>query len=135
MKRLAVLLVFLLAGAAFGEIREFRYYSLDVPEEWSVSEEGAVVTITAPDRSCSLAITADEPRGKSIEELARSFALELNGSVPEKDDDGGYTFEFNNGVSHAVIDGDDELYLLIIGTGIENNADILGQILGSLEMK
>ena len=135
MKRLALLIVLVLAGAAFGDIREFRYYYIDVPEGWSVSEEGAVVTFSAPDKSCSLAVTADDPRGKSIEELARSFALELNGSVPEKDDDGVYTFEFNNGVSQAVIDGDEELYLLIIGTGIEHNAEVLGQILESLEMK
>ena len=58
-------------------------------------------------------------------------------TAPEKDTEGGesYSFTFNNGVSYAVINGDEEMYLLIIGTGVEHNADILGEILESIEMK
>ncbi|MBQ7216152.1 MAG: hypothetical protein IJS39_09245 [Synergistaceae bacterium] len=137
-KVLAVFAVILLLEAgAFAEIQEFRYFSLDVPEEWSVSEEGAAVTVTAPDKSASLSITADDPKGKTIAELAEEYSRQLNGTAPEKDGDDGesYSFEFNNGVSQAVIAGDEEMYLLIIGTGVERNADILGEILESLEMK
>lgn len=137
-KVLAVFAVmFLLEAGAYAEIQEFRYFSLDVPEEWSVSEEGAAVTVTAPDKSASLSITADDPKGKSIAELAEEFSRELKGTAPKKDEEDGesYSFEFNNGVSHAVIDGDEEMYLLIIGTGVEHNGDILGEILESLEMK
>ncbi len=144
MKRAAVLvMLLLLEGGACAEIREFRYFSLDVPEEWSVSEEGAEVVVSAPDKSASLSITADDPKGKSIAELAEEYSRELKGTAPEKSSDdpeneeGGeaYSFEFNNGVSQAVINGDEDMYLLIIGTGVERNGEVLGEILGSLEMK
>lgn len=137
MKRLAVFAVMLLlTTGAYADIQEFRYFSLDVPEDWSVSEEGAAVTVTAPDKSASLSITADDPKGKTIAELAEEYSRELKGTAPAKDEeDEAYSFEFNNGVSYAVIDGDEEIYLLIIGTGVERNADILGEILESLEMK
>ena len=139
MKRLALLgvMTFLLESGAYAEIQEFRYFSLDVPEEWSVSEDGAAVTVTAPDKSASLSITADSPNGKSIAELAEEYSREVNGTTPEKDEEDGesYSFMFNNGVSYAVIDGDEEMYLLIIGTGIERNGEVLSEILGSLEMK
>ena len=139
MKGFAVFAVMLLlTTGAYADIQEFRYFSLDVPEEWSVSEEGATVTVTAPDKSASLSITADDPHGKTIAQLAENYSRELNGTAPVKDEEdegGSYSFEFNNGVSYAVIDGDEEIYLLIIGTGVERNADILGEILESLEMK
>lgn len=138
MRRLAALMMVLaFAGTACAKIQEFRYFSLDVPEEWSVNEDGAEVVITAPDKSASLSITADDPHGKTIAGLAEEFSRELNGTAPEKDEEDGesYSFTFNNGVSYAVIDGDEEMYLLIIGTGVEHNADILGEILESLEMK
>lgn len=139
MKRLAVfVLVLLLEAGAYADIQEFRYFSLNVPEDWSVNEEGAEVVVTAPDKSASLSITADDPHGKSIAELAEEYSANLKGTAPVKDeaDDGGaYSFEFNNGVSYAVIDGDEEMYLLIIGTGVEHNGEVLGEILESLEMK
>ncbi len=136
MRKFAVCVVLLLfAAGANAELQEFRYYSLDVPDGWDVVEDGATVTVIAGDKSASLAITADDPQGKTIAELAESFAQELHGSKPERDEDGAYTFEFNNGVSQAVIDGDEDLYLLIIGTGIEQNGEVLGEILESLEMK
>ncbi len=146
MKGLAFLAVMLLAALpACADIQEFRYFSLDVPEDWSVDEDGAEVVVTAPDKSASLSITADDPKGKSIAELAEEFSGELNGTAPVKDegedDEEGenagesYSFEYNNGVSHAVIAGDEDMYLLIIGTGVERNAEVLGEILESLEMK
>ena len=143
MRCLAVLIVLAFACTAWADIQEFRYFSLDVPEEWSVSEEGAAVTVTAPDKSASLSITADDPKGKTIAELAEEYSRELNATAPERNNDDGddeeggesYSFEFNNGVSQAVINGDEEMYLLIIGTGVERNGEVLGEILESLEMK
>lgn len=124
-----------LATSAYADIQEFKYFSLDIPDGWNVIEEGAVITVTTSDKSGSLSITADDPQGKTIEELAQIFSGELGGTPPERDEDGAYTFEFNNGISHAVIDGDEELYMLIIGTGIERNGEEIEEILSSLEMK
>ncbi|MBQ7154889.1 MAG: hypothetical protein IJR85_04975 [Synergistaceae bacterium] len=136
MKRV-ILCVMMLAWSslACADIQEFRYFSLDVPDGWTATEDGAVVTVTDDAKISSLAITADSPEGRSIEELAVLFSRELNGSDPEKDEDGAYTFEFDGGDSQAVIDGDEDLYLMIIGKGIEKNGEVMAEILGSLEMK
>lgn len=143
MKR--VLIIFLLvlissaaclpSGGAFGEIREFKNFSLDVPENWSFQEQGPTVLIIADDKSGSLSITYDNPQGNSIGDLAAALSLELGGTMPEKDNDGIYSFEFGGGKSQALITGDEDFYMLIIGMGFDKNADTLGEILESLEMK
>ena len=137
MKKPAVCACMLLmfCAVAQAEIMEFEYYSLDVPEGWNVVEDGSTVTVIAGDKSASLAITADNPEGRTIAELAERYSRELNGTHPVADEDGSYTFDFNNGISQAVIDGDEDLYMLIIGTGIERNGEILEEILSSLEMR
>ena len=135
MKRLALLMLLVFASSACAEVMEFRYFSLDVPEGWNVIEDGAEITVTASDKSGSLSIVADNPDGKTIAELAEMYSRELKGTAPESDGDGAYMFEFNNGVSQAVIDGDEDVYLLIIGTGIDRNEEVLEEILASLELK
>lgn len=136
MRRLILCVTMLMiTTCAFADIEEFRYFSLDVPMGWTAEEDGAVVTVTADDKSGSLSITMGNPESRDIGELARSFSAELNGTTPEKDDEGNYSFEFNNGVSQATIAGDEDFFMLIIGTGFVNNAETLGRILDSLEMK
>ena len=130
-----MMLVLCMSSCASAEMIETKYFSLDVPDGWTINEEGNVITVTAGDKSGSLSITADSPNGKTIAQLAEEYSARLKGSEPEQDEDGGYTFEFNNGVSQAVIDGFEDLYVLIIGTGIERNGEVLAEILESLEMK
>lgn len=135
-RRVIVCVIFLLtAECACADVEDFRYFSLNVPEGWTASESGDVVSVNADDRSGSLTITAGSPRGESIHGLALKFSRELHGTEPVSDDDGGYSFEFNNGISQATIAGDEDFYMLIIGTGFVNNAETLGEILSSLEMK
>ena len=136
MKRLVLCMLMLSVGTcAWGEVMEFRYFSLDVPEGWTVSEDGSAVTVTAEDGTGSLSLTAGSPNGKSIAELAGEYSARLGGTPPEAGEDGGYTFECEDGKSQAVIDGDEDLYLLIVGSGIEQNGEVLGEILESLEMR
>ena len=131
---MCVMLLYL-AGAAYADIQEFRYFSLDVPEGWSVKEDGAVVTVTEDVDGGSLKIPADDPKGKTRGDLAVKYSQDLQGSEPEQDEDGSYLFEFDDGESQAVIDGTDDLYLLIIGTGLEQSGEVMAEILASLEMK
>ena len=136
MKRLFLFVIFLLiSSCSYADIHDFRYFSLDVPDGWTAKEEGNVVTVAADDKTGSLSITTGNPEGRAINDLALSFSKEFNGTKPESDDEGNYTFEFNNGVSQASITGDDDFFMLIIGTGFINNAETLGEILSSLEMK
>ena len=136
MRRIIFIMAMLLVSScAYAEIHEFKYFSLDVPEGWTSEETGAVVQVKADDDSGSLVIMTDIPEVKSLADIATNFALEFGGSIPEKDEDGNYTFEFNNGRSQAIVTGDEEFYMIIVGNGIENNGEVLGKILESLEMK
>ena len=123
------------AGCAWADIEEFRHFSLNVPDGWTANESGDVVRVVADDMTGSLTITSGSPRGASIGELAGKFSREMNGTSPVSDDEGGYSFEFNNGISQATIAGDEDFFMLIIGTGFVDNAETLGEILDSLEMK
>lgn len=135
MRRIIIIAMLLISSCAYADIHEFKYFSLDIPEGWTAHEEGAVVRVNADDDSGSLVIMPGVPEGKSIGDIAANFALEFNGTMPEKDDEGNYTFEFNNGRSQAIVTGDEEFYMIIVGNGIENNGEVLGAILESLEMK
>ncbi len=136
MKRVAVCVIFLLTvTSASAEIEEFRYFSLDVPEGWSAKESGDVVSVTADDRSGSLVITSGNPGGESITALALKLSHEMRGTEPVSDDEGDYTFEYNNGVSHVTVTGDEDFYMVITASGFVRNAETLGEILASLEMR
>ncbi len=136
MRRAAVCVIFLLtAASASADIEEFRYFSLDVPEGWSAKESGDVVSVTADDRSGSLIITSGNPGGESITELALKLSREMRGTEPVSDDEGDYTFEYNNGVSHVTVTGDEDFYMVITASGFVSNAETLAEILDSLEMK
>lgn len=130
-----IVAMMLIASCAYADVQEFRYFSLDVPEDWTATENGKIVTVKADDDSGSLVIMSGATEGQSIGDMAALFALEFNGTMPLKDEDGNYTFEFNNGRSQAIVTGDEEFYMVIVGNGIENNGDVLGAILESLEMK
>ena len=139
MRRIIIFMaMMLISSCAYADIHEFRHFSLDVPEGWSSEESGPVVTVKADDDSGSLVIMSGVPEGKSIGDIAANFALEFNGTMPEKDDEGNYTFSFNNEDnkrSEAFITGDRDFYMIIIANGIENDSGELGEILESLEMK
>ncbi|MBQ4431793.1 MAG: hypothetical protein II877_09835 [Synergistaceae bacterium] len=136
MKRIMVCVILLLtAASSYADIEEFRYFSLNIPDGWTANESGDVVSVNADDRSGSLTITVGDPKGESIGGLAVKFSRELNGTSPVSDDEDGWSFECNNGISQAVIAGDEDFYMMIISTGFMNNAETLGEILSSLEMK
>ena len=136
MKRFILCVILLtISSAAYADVEEFRYFSLNVPENWTATESGDVVSVSANDKTGSLTITSGKPDGQSMSAIALRFSRELNGTEPESDDEGNYNFEFNNGVSQAMIIGDEDFYMLIIATGFVSNAETLGEILESLEIK
>lgn len=135
-KRALLCIIFLMIGScSYADVEEFRYFSLNVPDGWTANESGDVVNVTADDKSGSLMITAGNPNGESVKNLAVRFSREMRGTEPVSDDEGDYTFELNNGISQAMITGDEDFYMLIIASGFVRNAETLGEILNSLEMK
>ena len=136
MKRVMLCIIFVLTAVrAYADIEEFRYFSLNIPEGWSAVESGDVVSVTADDRTGSLTITSGNPEGVSIGMLASKFSLEMKGTDPVSDDEGNYSFELNNGISQAIVAGDEDFYMMIVASGFVSNAETLGEILASLEMK
>ena len=136
MKRIVLCVIFLLTSScACADVEEFRYFSLNVPDGWTANESGDVVSVNADDKSGSLTITSGNPHGESIQSLAQKFSREMKGTEPVSDDEGDYSFEFNNGISHATITGDEDFYMLIVASGLVSNAETLAEILSSLEIR
>ena len=128
-------LLLTVSECAFADIEEFRNFSLNVPEGWTAEESGDVVSVTADDKTGGITIVSGSPEGASTAELAVKFSRSFNGTKPVSDDEDSYSFEFNNGVIQAVVTSDEDFYIMIIGTGVVNNAETLGEIIDSLEMK
>ena len=136
MRRVIICLMLLVfASSSYAEIQEFKYFSVDIPDDWSFQEDGSEVKITADNETGALTIITDEPEGNSIEDLASLFAIKFGGSEIVSDDEGNFTFEFDEGEGQATITGDEDFYILIMASGFEENGDTLGEILNSLEMK
>ncbi len=131
---LALFALCLMAGTSFAAVKTFAKFKVDVPSNWTASEEGPTVTMIAKDKSASISITVDKTNGMSLKDLATAFSKELKGSKPEADDDT-YTFTFKPGEgveSKAVIAVDGKEYYLFVITG-EN--DQIEDIMGSIEDK
>ena len=137
MKRVIIFVVMLcmIASSAYAEIQEFKYFSVDVPDDWTAEEDNNEVKITADDKTGELRIIASEPEEKNIADVASEYSAKFGGSELISDDEGTYTFEFSDGEGQATITGDENFYMVIMASGFEKNGDTLGEILNSLEMK
>ena len=134
MRRAVFLALIFFATCAYADLQDFENFSLDVPDGWTAVENGAVVSVSEEEGTASLTITTDRPGDMSIEELAEAFSRSWGGTIPEKDSDDNYSFSFDDGRSQAVITGDEDFYMLIVGTDIDDAGQV-GEILDSLEMK
>ena len=132
---LTLAMILLLCGTAFGAMQEFPKFKIDVPGDWTASQEGPTVILVANDKSASISITVGPMEGATLEQLAQAFSKELKGSAPKAGNDG---FEFTFGPagqqSQAFIadNPDTKEYVLIAVTG-ENPK--VGEILNSLQDK
>lgn len=140
-KRVGLLTVFLIlvtlifSASAFATVQDFKDFTLDVPDGWTATQDGATVIVIANDKSASVSLTVDKKNGVEAKDLAAAFAKQLNGSEPVLEDEV-YHFTFKNndsGVeSRAILETDDEKYLLTVITG--DNPEITS-IVESMEQK
>ena len=128
-------MILLLCGTAFAAVQDFPKFKIDVPSDWTASQQGPTVILVANDKSASISITVGPMEGASIEDLAKAFSKELKGSAPTATD-GGFEFTFTSGAvpSQAFIadNPDTKEYVLVAVTG-ENPK--VGDILNSLQDK
>ena len=116
---LSVLAVFVFSAAAFAAVQDFKDFTVDVPDDWTATQNGTTVGIVANDNSAAVSITMDKRDGMEAKDLAAAFAEKLKGSEPVLEDDV-YHFDFKNeaGVeSRAILNTEDDKYLLLVITG------------------
>jgi len=117
---LAAFLTLALAAAAFGASMSFAKFTVEAPNGWQASEDDKVVLLLAPENVAAISIAVDKTGGASAKELVTAISQQLNGSEPQAEDGGGYTFTFQNkhGVaSKAVLHADADEYVLLTITG------------------
>lgn len=114
------------ASMAFAAVQDFGDYTFDIPDGWTASkqtpaENMEVVSFVKDDKTASGSVTLSATGGASLEALATEWAKQLNGSAPEKDADGDYSFTFTaQGTtvqSNALVKSlTDTLYMVVVMT-------------------
>ena len=116
---LSVLAVLVFSAAAFAAVQDFKDFTVDVPDDWTATQNGTTVGIVANDNSAAVSITMDKRDGMEAKDLAAAFAEKLKGSEPVLEDDV-YHFDFKNeaGVeSRAILNTEGDKYLMLVITG------------------
>ena len=116
---LSVLAVLVFSAAAFAAVQDFKDFTVDVPDDWTATQDGTTVVVVANDKSAALSITMDKRDGMEAKDLAAAFAEKLKGSEPVLEDDV-YHFDFKNeaGVeSRAILSTEGDKYLMLVITG------------------
>ena len=132
----ALLGLLLAAGAASGKVREFEYFTLDVPKGWKVARKDASVRVRKPDNSAVLIITLDALKGRSLKSIADDASKKCKGTRPERDEEGDYTFTCNGGKTQSIVMEAGDFYLMMSATcEEEKDEDELLAILESFELR
>ena len=114
-----MLAVLVFSAAAFAAVQDFKDFTVDVPDDWTATQNGTTVGIVANDNSAAVSITMDKRDGMEAKDLAAAFAEKLKGSEPVLEDDV-YHFDFKNeaGVeSRAILSAEDDKYMMLVITG------------------
>ena len=95
---LAALALVLSVTGAFGEVKDFGRFTIDVPEGWTATQTGDTGIVTRNDNMAQFTMTITDTGGKSLSELVEA---EVNSykeynftdiTTPEKDSKGSYKF-------------------------------------------
>ena len=116
---LSVLAALVFSAAAFAAVQDFNDFTVDVPDDWTATQDGTTVGIVANDKSAAVSITVDKREGMEAKDLAAAFSQKLKGSEPVLEDDVySFTFKNDSGVeSKAILSTEGDKYLLLVITG------------------
>lgn len=139
---LALTLVAVFAAASFAAVQDFGAFTLDVPANWTASQQGPTTVFTKNDNTASLSITVAETQGYALKDLADAFVGEFKKTfksvgTPEASD-GGFTWTMvtpNDVESKAILAGEGSKYALFVVTGAENAPDDISAMMDSLTEK
>ncbi|MBQ4468563.1 MAG: hypothetical protein II917_00290 [Synergistaceae bacterium] len=146
MKRLtlAAILVLALSLSAFGAVQDFGEFTINVLDGWTAQFQAPNAIITKNDNTAQLVVTISETGGASLGDIAaavaNSFAEQgfTNITTPAADSDGDYSFEGLNpqgAKSHVLITGSGNEFCMFTMTGLENAAEEIQAMIGSLAGK
>ena len=132
-KFVTALMLFLLltAGEVFAKVKEFDYFSVDVPKGWKVSHKDGSVRVRKADKSASITITIEDKNGRSLKEIASD--LSVKGIKLEKDEDGDYAYKSDDGDTQALLSELENFYMFMRMNGVKSAEDDLSAIMGSIE--
>ncbi len=119
---LSALLVVLVSSAAFGAVKDFGKFTVNVPKGWKVNHDGSRVTLTKGRMIMEIAL--ESLGGKSLDDVAEEIA-EQYGSDDMEDIEDYYTFTYTeDGVESfgRVSSPKKGMYLLVLITPHDNNA-------------
>lgn len=140
---LAMVLALTVSAVAFGEVKDFGKFTIDVPAGWTATHTGPTASITKNDNTAALSVTVDSAQGNSAGALAAAFVESFKGSFksvsePKADSDGDYSWDMVNAQdvnTHAMLHVAEGDYVLITMTGVENAADDISAMLDSIKDK
>ena len=135
---LAAGMIALTALGAFGEVRDFNDFSVDVPAGWSAEQQGATVVMKAVSSDASLSLAVASMGEATAEEIAQKLYEQLGGVDLEKDEDGDFSFMYLDtaGVESyvCIIDGKDGTYLVTALSGIDKpGGELINGIIESVK--
>ena len=99
MKRLTfgiiILILMLMASSAFGKTIDTKYFTMKIPEGWHGEKLSSTsIQLTRDDETASVLIKVGEMGKKTIDEIAKSTAKKYSAEDLEQDEDGTYSFTF-----------------------------------------
>lgn len=112
---LAIALVasFAIASVAFAAPKEFEYFSVDLPADWTVQEAQGAVMMVAPDGQSSITVSVQPLAGQSLQDAANAFAAQHGGTASADGD--GFVVEFENGYVYVEAADDHSVAIMITG--------------------
>ena len=134
--------VALSSAAAFAAPQDFGAFAVDVPAGWTAEQDGTTGILSKADNSGNISITIDSSDGASVKELAEAFRAEFAKSFAsvgalEGPNDGDYEWEMKTAdgvVSHALVSGTGDQFMLIVATGAISEEEV-GAVISTLQIK
>ncbi|MBQ7592878.1 MAG: hypothetical protein IJU48_00825 [Synergistaceae bacterium] len=135
-----ILILTLTASSAFGKTIDTKYFTLNVPKGWHGEKlNNTSVQVTRDDETASVLIKVGKIGKKTIDEIAKSTAKKYSAEELEQDEDGAYsfTFEEDGKTKIGMLDliNDEVCMLLIQYVENEEALDSLDDVLEGFEMK
>ncbi len=88
LKWLCVIVFVSLCFVPFTMARNFAEFSINIPDDWSVTTQSNTHTLADPKEHCSINITVAPNQGASFNEMAILLYQSMQGKSPKGDDDG-----------------------------------------------